>query len=547
MNDDKICMRWDLSILNSFIGMVFKKNQYITVSNLRNMKKLMDNCDYSMYRNKSVIMKRVEFIQKALTAKLDNKMTDENIIITFCRPDNGATDPVFEDIVTNLPKYKQLNHNEIQFFNKFIEDRLQVGVVINHIGEMKEIIERIEDGEYSTYAEANEMVEQWMNKYREASRNIVTSKSKHMLSLNDPNIKDRIGDIIQTLGTSSSIMITGIQMLNEMLSPGFRPGKLYVFLGLSGGFKSAMLLKIIVDCVRYNSKTYKPKKEGLKPCVLYLTMENGLEESFARLYNLTVGNDDIENHSPDHIYDKMSDIKILGNDEMEVILWYEANMSITTQDIRNMIDKLESEGKEVAFLSFDYIKRIKPVDPFTNEKEQLKNVTNELRGIAQDYLIPVVSAQQLNRSGLATVNAAARDNKADLARLLGAENVGTAYEVYENADMTIILNLERKRDTGQLYLTFFRVKERYRPQSKLEYFNQPFLVDNEFMLVDDITEPKPQGIISLSTDLDGVDGETLFGSGSRGRRKHTSGRTAMLTKEATDELFDLTPLGGVGA
>ena len=547
MNDDKICMRWDLSILNSFIGMIFKKNQYITVSNLRNMKKLMDNCDYSMYRNKSVIMKRVEFIQKALTAKLDNKMTDENIIITFCRPDNGATDPVFEDIVTNLPKYKQLNHNEIQFFNKFIEDRLQVGVVINHIGEMKEIIERIEDGEYSTYAEANEMVEQWMNKYREASRNIVTSKSKHMLSLNDPNIKDRIGDIIQTLGTSSSIMITGIQMLNEMLSPGFRPGKLYVFLGLSGGFKSAMLLKIIVDCVRYNSKTYKPKKEGLKPCVLYLTMENGLEESFARLYNLTVGNDDIENHSPDHIYDKMSDIKILGNDEMEVILWYEANMSITTQDIRNMIDKLESEGKEVAFLSFDYIKRIKPVDPFTNEKEQLKNVTNELRGIAQDYLIPVVSAQQLNRSGLATVNAAARDNKADLARLLGAENVGTAYEVYENADMTIILNLERKRDTGQLYLTFFRVKERYRPQSKLEYFNQPFLVDNEFMLVDDITEPKPQGIISLSTDLDGVDGETLFGSGSRGRRKHTSGRTAMLTKEATDELFDLTPLGGVGA
>lgn len=547
MNDDKICMRWDLSILNSFIGMIFKKNQYITVSNLRNMKKLMDNCDYSMYRNKSVIMKRVEFIQKALTAKLDNKMTDENIIITFCRPDNGATDPVFEDIVTNLPKYKQLNHNEIQFFNKFIEDRLQVGVVINHIGEMKEIIERIEDGEYSTYAEANEMVEQWMNKYREASRNIVTSKSKHMLSLNDPNIKDRIGDIIQTLGTSSSIMITGIQMLNEMLSPGFRPGKLYVFLGLSGGFKSAMLLKIIVDCVRYNSKTYKPKKEGLKPCVLYLTMENGLEESFARLYNLTVGNDDIENHSPDHIYDKMSDIKILGNDEMEVILWYEANMSITTQDIRNMIDKLESEGKEVAFLSFDYIKRIKPVDPFTNEKEQLKNVTNELRGIAQDYLIPVVSAQQLNRSGLATVNAAARDNKADLARLLGAENVGTAYEVYENADMTIILNLERKRDTGQLYLTFFRVKERYRPQSKLEYFNQPFLVDNEFMLVDDITESKPQGIISLSTDLDGVDGETLFGSGSRGRRKHTSGRTAMLTKEATDELFDLTPLGGVGA
>lgn len=543
MNDEKISMRWDLSILNNFIGMVFKKNQYITVSSLRNLKKLMDRCDYSMYRNKSVIMKRVDFIQKSLIAKLDNKMTDENVIITFCRPDNGNTDPVFEDIITNLPKYKQLNHSEIEFLNKFIEDRLQVGVIVNHIQNMKTIIERVEDGEYSTYADANIMVENWINAYKEASRNIVTTKSKHMISLNDPNIKDRIGDIVQSLGTTSSILITGIQMLNEMLSPGFRPGKLYVFLGLSGGFKSAMLLKIIVDCIRYNAKTYKPKKEGLKPCVLYLTMENSLEESFARLYNLTIGNDDIENHDSDFIYNKMYDKNILGNDEMEVILWYEANMSISTQDIRNKIDELESEGKEVALLSFDYIKRIKSVLPFTNEKEQLKNVTNELRTIAQDYLIPVVSAQQLNRSGLATVNAAARDNKADLARLLGAENVGTAYEVYENADMTIILNLERKRDTGQLYLTFFRVKERYRPQSKLEYFNQPFLKDNEFMLVDDIFETKPQGIISLSTDLDGVDGEVLFGSGSRGRRKHTSGRTAMLSKETTDELFDLTPLG----
>lgn len=536
-------MRWDLSILNNFIGMIFKKNQYITVSSLRNLKTLMDRCDYTMYQNKSVVMKRIDFIRKALVAKLDNKMTDEGVIITFCRPDNGAPDPVFEDIVANLPKYKQLNHNEILFLNKFVEDRLQMGIIINHMQDMKTLIERVEDGEYSTYAEAVSQVDDWVNQYKLASRQITTNKSKHMLSSNDPNMKDRIGDILQVLGSSSSIMITGIQMLNEMLSPGFRPGKLYMFLGLSGGFKSAMLLKIIVDCVKYNYKTYKPRKEGMKPCVLYLTMENGLEESFARMYNLTVGNDDIENHGVDFIYDKMTDQNILGNDDMEFILWYEPNMSISTQDIRNKIDELESEGKEVALLSFDYVKRIRPVTPSNGEKEELKNVTNELRGIAYDYLIPVVSAQQLNRNGLATVNAAARDNKADLARLLGAENIGSAYEIQENADMTIILNLERKKDTGRLYLTFFRIKERYRPQSKLEYFNQPFVEDNDFMLYDDIMDTKPAGIISLCTDLEGVDADSLFNPSARGRRQHTSGRTAMLAKEATDELFNLTPLG----
>lgn len=542
MDNQKIVMRWDLSMLNNFIGMIFKKNQYITTSNLRNLKSLIDKCDYTIYQNKSVVMRRINFIKKALEAKLDHKMTDESVIITYCRPDNGNTDPVFEDIVTNLSRYKQLNHSEITFLNKFIEDRLQMGVVINHIQDMKTIIEQVEDGEYATYGEAVSKVDDWINKYRVSSRDITTNKSRKFLSMNDPNIKDRISDILQILGSTSSIIISGIQMLNEMLSPGFRPGKLYVFLGLSGGYKSAMLLKIVLDCVKFNSKTYKPKKEGMKPCVLYLTMENGLEESFARTYNLSAGSDDMENHDAEFIYNKMKQADIIDNDDMEMIMWYEPNMSITTQDIRNKIDELENEGKEVVLLSFDYLKRIRPVLKSNGEKEELKNVSNELHTLAMEYLIPIVSAQQLNRAGLATVNAAARDNKADLARLLGAENIGTAYEIFENADMTILLNLERKRDTGILYLTFFRLKERYRPQSKLDYFNQPFTEDNEFMLVDDIMDTKPKGIVSLATDLEGVD-INLFDSSSRGRRNHTSGRTAILTKETTDELFDLTPLG----
>lgn len=544
MRNEKIVMRWDLSMLNNFIGMIFKKNQYITTSSLRNLKSLMDNCDYTMYQNKSVVMKRIHFIQKALEAKLDHKMMDESIIITYCRPDNGINDPVFEDIVSNLSRYKQLNHNEITFLNKFVEDRLRMGILINRIEEMKPIIEYVEDGEYSTYAEAIEKVDEWINLYKLESRNVSTARSRKMISMNDPNIKDRISDILQILGSTSSIIITGCQMLNEMLSPGFRPGKLYVFLGLSGGFKSAMLLKIVLDTVKYNCKTYRPKKEGMKPCVLYLTMENGLEESFARVYNLEIDNDDIENHDSEYVYKKMKNADIIDNSDMEFIMWYEPNMSISTQDIRNKIEELESEGKEVVLLSFDYLKRIRSVLPANGEKEELKNVSNELHSIAMDYLIPVVSAQQLNRNGLATVNAAARDNKADLARLLGAENIGTAYEIYENADMTILLNLERKKDNGLLYLTFFRLKERYRPQSKLDYFNQPFEENNEFKLVDDIMDTKPKGIISLESDLEGVD-INLFDKNARGRKNHlNNGKSPIIMKNTTDELFDLTPLVG---
>jgi hypothetical protein len=311
-----------------------------------------------------------------------------------------------------------------------------------------------------------------------------------------------------------------------------------MFLGVTGGYKSAMLLKIVLDCAKYNAKTFKPKMEGAKPYILYLTMENTIDESFARVWNMAVENTDVEKNKPSDIVAKLKERKVIANDNMGILFAYRPNMSITTDDIRDIIDEIEMTGKEVIMLSFDYIKRILPQQRARDEKEMLKNITNELRQIAIDYQIPVVSAHQYNRSALATINAGARDNKADLGRFVGGENVGSAYEVMENPDMTIGLNLERKRDTGVLYLSFSRLKERYRPSTKLTYFNQPFQRDNEFSLRDDILMAKPLGIISLGSDMEGADADLLFNN--RGRSSH---KNPLMDKDlVTDDIFDLEPV-----
>lgn len=530
-------MKWDIGILNKLIGLTFKKNMYITVSVLRNLQKLLNQSDFSVYQNKGLILKRVQFLKKALQAKLDEKLEDESLILNFCRDD--LDDPVVEDIINNLPKYRQLNHQEIKFLIAYIDDRLHFGVIQAHIEKMADLIEKIEDGEYSTYRQARLMMDQWAADYNLASRATKTKYQDNIIDFNDPNLQDKVEDVLSRLGNTSSIIITGIQMLNEMLSPGFRPGKLYMFLGLTGGFKSAMLLKIVLDCVTYNAKTYKPRKEGYKPYVLYLTMENSKDESFERTYNMAVSNDDPVDHDSGWIVQQLKDKKLAFNDDIGMIIWHEPNRSITTNEIRNIIDELDSQGKEVIMLSFDYIKRIRPQEAARTEKEELKNVTNELRRIAQDYLIPVVSAQQINRSGVASVNIAKRDDKADLAKFLGAENVGDAWEVMENADMTIILNLEKRKSDQQLFITFFRIKERYRPYTRLDYFNQPFVPDNDIMIKDDIYEEKPIGVISLKTDMEGVDAEMLFET--RGRKQLKPG-SQMAPNFNTEELFNIPAL-----
>lgn len=533
-----IKMKWDIPLLNKLIGLSYKSTHSITIAHLRNIQKLLNASDLSMYQNKSTIMKRIDFLKRTLDARIDKKFEDEAIIINYCRSD--IDDPIINDIINNLPKYKQLNFREIQYLNNMIEDRLIHGLVlIPHLKQTMELDEKLSNGEYDTFADAIADYDKICNSYKAATRNIKTAYNNSMMCFNDPMIEDRVQDSLNQLGGTSDILVTGITMLNELLSPGFRPEKLYMFLGGSGGFKSAILLKIAIDCQKYNCKSYRSKKDGHIPVVLYLTMENTIPESLARLFNMTISAEDIEKYKSNQIVNKFKEAGIIGNTEMEIVFMYKPNKSITTADVRDIIDTLDDQGKEVCMLIQDYIGRIHSAAPYNTEKEEYNNITNELRQIAIDYMIPVITAHQTNRVALSVINAASRDEKQDLAKLLGNENVGNAIEIVQNADMIILLNMERRKTDNRLFLTFKRSKSRYKPHTSLSYFNQPFREDNEFRLVDDIFDEKPAGCISLSTDMTGVDDESIFSN--RGRKHHVS-NIKKVDMPKTAELFDINPI-----
>ena len=168
---------------------------------------------------------------------------------------------------------------------------------------------------------------------------------------------------------------------------------------------------------------------------------------------------------------------------------------------------MADEGIEVIALVIDYMKRLRPAEKAGSEKEELKNISNELKDIAKFFDIPVITAQQLNRSGAAVIDAALQANKEDVTRLVGSDSIAGAWEIQENSDMTIIINPETKADTGEQYLTFKMLKRRYRSHEtdeklkKLEYFNHPFEPGNGIRLIDDIYLNKSLSLTSLSSQL----------------------------------------------
>ncbi|MCM1220702.1 MAG: hypothetical protein NC548_40055, partial [Lachnospiraceae bacterium] len=351
----------------------------------------------------------------------------------------------------------------------------------------------------------------------------------------DPDsMKEAISQTINSLKTSNNIFKTGIRRLNTLLSPGYMNGRLYVFMGLPAGGKSLILLKSALDIRKYNPD-FKPKTPGMRPCVLYITMENSFTETIERVWNMSF-DDSIVNYSEEEAYEKICkelgitrilnenveaynvetgeklsaqliDENLEGKTNIDIIMKYFSYREISTDDIFTIIQDLRDENMEVCALVFDYIKRIQPSVPVPdNVKLELNRIINELKALAVIGDIPVITAHQMNRTAAATVDAAARQGKGDVTKLAGRENVGDAWEVVETGDWVSIVNIEYKPGTDEKYLVLNVVKRRRidiadAEFAKYTYLAHPFAKNNGLRLIDDLPLEKVLSLQSLATDI----------------------------------------------
>jgi len=296
-----------------------------------------------------------------------------------------------------------------------------------------------------------------------------------------------------------------------------------------------MLLKSTLDIRKYNPD-FIPKTEGLKPAVLYITMENTFTESIERIWNMSF-DDSITNYTQDQALEKISkelgidyiyrdDVQVVDKDSgevsladlisakdekmnIEVVVQYFSYREIDTSDLFTIIQDLKDDRNlEVCVLVLDYIKRIKPTESSAdNVKLELNRVINELKALAGILDIPVVTAHQMNRAGAAIVDSAARQGKGDVTKLVGREHVGDSWEVIETADWASVLNIEFKPGTEDRYMLFNVVKRRRIDSSegelaKYNYIAHPFSKTNGLRLIDDFNLDKVLSLQSLISDID---------------------------------------------
>ena len=118
----KIKFKFDMSMLNMFIGYCYCDNKMISKMNLMNLRKLFEMTDMHQYQINVDLYARVQFIQRTLEARLVYGMANRDAIIAYAKEANNK---VTDNIVAILDRYSNLNEEEIKFITKSVADRIQ--------------------------------------------------------------------------------------------------------------------------------------------------------------------------------------------------------------------------------------------------------------------------------------------------------------------------------------------------------------------------------------------------------------------------------------
>ena len=365
--------------------------------------------------------------------------------------------------------------------------------------------------QYSDFAIANEtekfkilkdVQKQIVDVNRKIKENVCVSSVSESLSLsNDEQFEATVAHMYNRAIDGSTKLKTGIQAINRSLNGGFENDRCYIYLGLPGEGKSSTLLNLTLQ-IKGNNKDIVTKDPTKRPTILFLTMENTLNETLERVFSILVSDDDISEfggHKEIMQLLRQNGLGVSNDSPIDIEFRYVPSNSVDTDYLYTIYDEMSANGQEVVCLVQDYIKRIRPRDfklMGGDMRIALGAVVDEFKEFAVAKHIPVITASQLNRDAAKIIDEGRKSSEADLVRKVGRANIGESTLITENADSAFILIPEDGAD-GRKYLGMANAKKRFKTQSS-QFFYLPYSKERPLELLQDIHLAEPLSKLSLN-------------------------------------------------
>jgi replicative DNA helicase len=531
---DKISVFFKRPILKNIMKILLMEHPgFRSYKAVKNINILFNNIDVTKYSNNQELLSYIWCIKYVSKKWLDGYTTPE--LIAEIAKREPEYDNIKADIInSSINDPNIITSPEVKSIYDLIAEALQYGYITALKDQYIDLLDDIDMDKPGAFKEIVDRLFLVSKSLLDIQHNTNLVANKITFNTSDPDsVRTSISQTMQSLTASSNLLKVGIRRLNTLLSPAYMNGRLYVYAGAVGSGKSIMLQKTAIDIRKYNPD-YQPRTPGMKPCVLYITMENFFTEVIERLWNMEF-DEPMTNYSEEEATDMICDVlgitKVLKEDvtvkdensnsleaqlikepknksNIEIVMKYFSYREISTDDLFTLVQDLRDENMEVCAIVLDYMKRIAPAVPTPdNEKLELNHISNELKALAVILDIPVITAHQLNRAAAGIMDNVVRLGKADPLKQVGREHIGTAWEVCETADFVCLCNITYKPGTDDKFMELSVVKRRRIDQSEAEfakftYLAHPFAKNNGLRLIDDMNLDKVLSLQSLVSDID---------------------------------------------
>lgn len=498
---------FDIGMVNAFIQ--YLRCEYVSAQDRLYLYQMIKSLDLETYRYSPDIHERLEVVKALLEAQVDEKLSDDNLIHSYITSHVPDSERILKAVGFGK---NSLSSAECEYIGKAIYARVQHLEIYKVKDDIIKILNNLDNSSYEvSYYKLIQDLKDKMSLLMSNLQGPATDVGLiREFSFSDETFAKLIDVIVKKRKRPASILQTGIRQLNAILSGGFQSTRLYTIIGGSGRFKSGTLLNLADQIRRYNPQIV-PFENGLRKTVLFITLENSIEESVERIYDMysDINNElrDQETSDVINLFRNEGGFSFTGEAGIDIDFVYRGNLEIDTSAIYGMVQSLVDKGKQPICIVLDYIKRINSAHPSNgDERVRMSYVAKELKAIAQYFEIPVITAMQLNREGNSIIDAAMRENKQDVARFVGSSSIGNAWDIIEDSDWVGLINLEAQKSTGQLFLTFKRLKIRGKSAIQcVDYFNHPFVNEKNIRLMPDVNLENPVSVISLASDLESID------------------------------------------
>lgn len=313
--------------------------------------------------------------------------------------------------MTNEQMYKYLSESAFNYMvariskNKFLfeqcEDYEALQTVIDGLREGKDVEEE--------YLELKKKIERNRQKYYRINLGGKATKSAletgFTANLDEEECREENQRNLQAEKTGSNKFKFGHRWLNLVTGGGLESKQLMVYGAPSGNGKTTMMISSTIDMAMYNPQV--KHEPGLSPCILYISAETGLKDIKGRYIKMVTGtdiswDDEILNEkvylSDEEIENELVEAsRVLSRHTPIKIRFIQVpNNSYSKAEIVRDIELLrENEKMQVVAVVADYLKGFKPMENSTETRIRIDNITSDLRSIAIEYDVAVITASQV--------------------------------------------------------------------------------------------------------------------------------------------------------